>query len=59
MAKVSTLFHRVDGFEHTKDAKPARELPDQDLETQFLNKLLEPLLIDPGDDLVRKILKHL
>ena len=58
MAKVSTLFHRVDGFEHTEQPVPARKLPDEDIETRFLNQLLEPLLYDPGEELVQKLLKH-
>ncbi len=59
MVKVSTLFHRVDGFEKKALSKNIRELPDQDIETQFLNKLLEPLLFDPGDELVQRTLRNI
>jgi len=59
MVKISTLFHRVDGFENTEDADPPRVLPDEDIETRFLNRLLEPLLFDPGDELVQKVLKQM
>ena len=58
MVKVSTLFHRVDGFDKTKSDNPG-ENPDQHIETRFLNELLEPLLFDPGDELVQQLLQRL
>lgn len=57
MVKVSTLHHRVDGFNGIQNDEPARGLPEQqDIEAQFLNQLLEPLLFDPGDEIVQRIL---
>ncbi len=56
MVKISTLFHRVDGFDDTNTSNETREVSDQLIETQFLTDLLEPLLFDPGDELVQRIL---
>ncbi len=58
MVKISTYFHRVDGFDK-KLSDHTRELPDQDIETQFLSRLLEPLLFDPGDELVQRLLRNI
>ena len=59
MVKVSTLFHRVDGFDFSDDISARNpNITDQDLEDYFLNKLLEPLVFDPGDELVRRILQQ-
>ena len=57
MVKVSTLFHRVDGFDETNTSSGTRELSDQLIETQFLKDLLEPLLFDPGDEIMQRILQ--
>ncbi|MEN8156551.1 MAG: hypothetical protein ABFS10_06355 [Bacteroidota bacterium] len=59
MVKVSTLFHRVDGFDETNLSNRPVELPDQNIETQFLTDLLEPLLFDPGDELVQRVLQRI
>ncbi len=59
MVKVSTLFHRVDGFDETNTSSETRELSDQLLDTKFLKELLEPLLFDPGDELVQRILHNI
>jgi len=56
MVKISTLFHRVDGFEEETDNSMLRELPQPDIENHILTEILEPLLVDPGEDLVQKIL---
>jgi hypothetical protein len=58
MVKVSTLIHRVDGF-NDYESFNTRELPEQQIETRFLNELLEPLQFDPGDDLVQRLLQKL
>ena len=58
MVKVSTLFHRVDGFDETITSDETRELSDQLKENQFLKDLLGPLLFDPGDELVQRILHN-
>ena len=58
MVKVSTLFHRVDGFDETNTSDETRELSDQLIENQFLKDLLGPLLFDPGDELVQRILHN-
>ncbi|MCP4309902.1 MAG: hypothetical protein GY790_01445 [Bacteroidetes bacterium] len=59
MVKVSTLFHRVDGFDGTRTSDETRETPEQNIETQFLTDLLEPLLFDPGDELMQRILREI
>ena len=58
MVKVSTLFHRVDGF-NQKEVSYTWELPDQQIETQFLKILLDPLEVDPGEELVQRILSKI
>jgi hypothetical protein len=58
MVKVSTLFYRVDGFDGTSTSDETRELSDQLIENQFLKDLLGPLLFDPGDELVQRILHN-
>ena len=56
MVKVSTLFHRVDGFDESNISSDYPDLLDQDFEDYFLDKLLTPLVFDPGDKLVQNIL---
>ena len=58
MVKVSTLFHRVDGFDEEDSSSKNPESLDQDLGDQLLENLLNPLVFDPGDKLVQNILKH-
>lgn len=60
MVKVSTLFHRVDGFDELKvplDAPP--EILDLKADDLFLANFMKPLLVDPGDRLVQKILQKI
>ena len=59
MVKVSTLFHRVDGFNDFNQISHTPDILDQDLEDKFLHKLLEPLLFDPGDKLVQTVLNKI
>ncbi len=59
MVKVSTLFHRVDGFDESKESDNTWELPDPNIEIRFLENLLEPLLFDPGDELVQQLLQKI
>jgi len=59
MVKVSTLFHRVDGFIESDESSDLPALLDQDIEDSFLHKVLEPLLYDPGDKLVQTLLKKI
>ena len=59
MVKVSTLFHRVDGFNESNQTSHIPDILDQDLEDKFLHKLLEQMLIDPGDKLVQTILNKI
>ncbi|MEN8201137.1 MAG: hypothetical protein ABFS28_00985 [Bacteroidota bacterium] len=59
MVKVSTLFHRVDGFDSTEQPSEIPALSDQNNEDNFLQALLEPLIFDPGDKLVQTILKRI
>ena len=58
MVKNSTLFHRVDGFDETNTSDETRELSDQLFDNQFLKELLEPLMYDPGDEVVQRILHN-
>jgi len=60
MVKVSTLIHRVDGFDAEDQSNKTRELPDQNIEEEkFIRDLLEPLLFDPGDELVQRLLQKI
>jgi hypothetical protein len=59
MVKVSTLIHRVDGFDAKNVNHISRELPDPDIESQLLSSILEPLLCDPGEELVRRTLQKI
>jgi hypothetical protein len=58
MVKVSTLFHRVDGFNETEqpiDAPP--EILDLKVDDEYLKNLMKPLIYDPGEKLVRELLQ--
>ena len=59
MVKVSTLFHRVDGFNVTNQTSNIPDILNQDLEDNFLHKVLGPLLYDPGDKLIQTILNKI
>jgi hypothetical protein len=59
MVKVSTLFHRVDGFDESGTFSSSPNLLDQDLGDKFLEDLLGPVLVDPGDKLVNAIFKQI
>ena len=59
MVKVSTLFHRVDGFDELNASSTIPDMLDQDLGDQFLEELLNPLIHDPGEELVKTILKKI
>jgi len=59
MVKVSTLFHRVDGFDDQNASATIPDMLDQDLGDQFLEELLNPLIHDPGEELVKTILKKI
>ena len=56
MVKVSTLFHRVDGFDEQEASSAIPDTLDLDLGDHFLQNLMEPLIFDPGDKLVKTIL---
>jgi hypothetical protein len=59
MVKVSTLFHRVDGFDELNASSTIPDKLDQDLGDQFLQELLTPLIHDPGEELVKTILEKI
>ena len=59
MVRVSTLFHRVDGFDRKEKSNYTWELPVQNIETHILKQILEPLLFDPGDELVQRTLQKI
>lgn len=59
MVKVSTLFHRVDGFDESGNLLQVSDTLDQILGDHFLQDLLGPLEVDPGDKLVNAILKQI
>lgn len=59
MVKVSTLFHRVDGFDELNASTAIPDSLDQDLGDQFLHELMTPILHDPGEKLVKSILEKL
>lgn len=59
MVKVYTLFHRVDGFNEPYTPLSHPDMLSQDLGDQFLDELLSPLVHDPGEELVKTILKKI
>ena len=59
MVKISTLFHRVDGFDESGTSFNGTDTMDQVLGDNFLEELLGPLEIDPGDKLVSSILNQI
>jgi hypothetical protein len=59
MVKVSTLFHRVDGFDESYASSTIPAMLEQDLGDQFLEDLLKPLMYDPGEQLVKTILEKI
>ena len=59
MVKVSTLFHRVDGFDELNASSTIPDKLDQDLGDQFLEDILTPLIFDPGEELVKTILEKI
>ncbi len=59
MVKVSTLFVRVDEFERKDHSNHLPDLLDQELEDYFLEQLLKPLVYDPGEELVLRVLQKI
>ncbi len=59
MVKVSTLFHRVDGFDESGTSFNVTDTMDQVLGDNFLEEVLGPLEVDPGDKLVNSILTQI
>lgn len=59
MVKISTLFHRVDGFDESGTSFNGTDNMDQVLGDDFLEQYLGPLEIDPGDKLVSSILEQI
>ena len=59
MVKVSTLFHRVDGFDELSASSTIPAMLDQDLGDQFLEELMTPLIYDPGEQLVKTIFEKI
>ena len=59
MVIVSTLFHRVDGFDELNASTTIPAMLDQDLGDQFLQELMTPLIHDPGEELVKTILEKI
>ncbi len=59
MVKVSTLFHRVDGFDELNASSSIPGNLDQDLGDQFLQEIMSPLIQDPGEKLVKTILEKI
>jgi len=60
MVKVSTLFHRVDGFDESGTYYNGTATLDRILRgDHFLQDLLGPLEYDPGDKLVHSIMQQI
>ena len=59
MVKVSTLFYRVDGFNKVNFISTVPDVLNQQKGDQFLENLLGPLVIDPGEELVKTILEKI
>jgi hypothetical protein len=59
MVKVSTLFHRVDGFDESGTYYIGTATLDRILHgDHLLEELLGPLNYDPGEELVQAILEQ-
>jgi hypothetical protein len=56
MVNISTLYYRVDGFDTSEETNGNPVFPEQDLSNDLLSELLETVLFDPGEELVRKVL---
>ena len=59
MVKVSTLFHRVNGFEELESSSTIPLRLDQDLGDEFLGEILSPLMFDPGEAMVKAVLEKI
>ena len=59
MVKVSTLFYRVDGFNEQNTLSAIPDMLNQDTGDQFLDSLLGPLILDPGEELVKTIFEKI
>ena len=59
MVKVSTLIYRVDGFNELNTLSTIPEIRNQDSDDQFLEALLSLFLLDPGEELVKSILRKI
>jgi len=58
MVKVSTLFHRVDGFDENTSTSVDPGFLDLELEEQWIKQILDPLETDPEERIIQNILKH-
>ena len=59
MVIVSTLFYRVDGFNEQNTLSTFPEIRNQDPDDQFLEDLLGGYLLDPGEELVKSVLRKI
>jgi hypothetical protein len=59
MVQISTLFHWVDGFNESEIAFKEPFTLDAEFVDSFLNHLLDPLIFDPGDELVAALLQKI
>ncbi|HER08597.1 MAG TPA: hypothetical protein ENO20_06765 [Bacteroides sp.] len=59
MTQISTLFHRVDGFNESEIKIKYPIVLDIEFVDSFLSHLLEPLIFDPGDELVEKLMRKI
>lgn len=59
MTKVSTLIYRVDGFNDQYTLSTIPDILNQDLGDQFLEDILGPLILDPGEGLVKTIFEKI
>jgi hypothetical protein len=59
MVKVSTLYHRVDGFDESGSLMQVSDILDLVHGDNFLQDLLGPLEVDPGDKLVNAIFEQI
>ena len=59
MVKVSTLIYRVDGFNETYTLSAIPDVLNRGYGDQLLKELLGPLILDPGEKLVKTILEKI
>lgn len=59
MVKNFTLFHWVDGFHESESTIKEPLVLNMDSVDSLLTQLLDPLIFDPGDEIVEALLRKI